>query len=164
MKLSFVMACISVLSASSGAAQAETLYLDCQQISKPKHGPVDLYAKPPATQDQVIRDIWEAGFSGFVVDPPTTWVVDLEANTITSPDNSPTYKITGKAAAEITGSFVSESRNVSLWGLNRISGTVVVTHTLQAAQQKEWQAKHGKPFPIMWMWSQKCKASDRPAM
>lgn len=84
--------------------------------------------------------------------------------TIKSPGDGRTYKITGLSDAEITGSFVSESKNVFLWGLNRINGTVVMTNTLRAEDQKEWKAKHGKPFPILWMWTQKCTASNRPAM
>ncbi|WP_293922163.1 hypothetical protein [Sphingobium sp. UBA5915] len=163
MQLSLVFTAMA-LASMPVAVQAETIYLSCQQVSKPKFGPADLFAKPPADQDQVIQAIYEAGFAGFVVDPPETWAVDLSEGTIKSPGDGRAYQITRVTDTEITGSFVSENKNIFLWGLNRINGTVAVTNTLRAEDQKEWKAKHGKLFPILWMWSQKCNASDQPAM
>ena len=146
------------------AAHAETLYLNCATISAPKYKLGDLYLKPPANRDQFYEDAFNAGFAAFIDEPPTTWVVQLDTGTITSPDKSRIYRVTGRTETTITGSFVSEGGNVFLWGLNRINGAVSVSNTPKSEDQREWKAAHGKLFPILWTWGQKCTASSRPAM
>lgn len=164
------MACISALSASG--AQAETLFLSCRMTAEPDFPLSTIYQTVPADDNQYFEDLTENGISLFIIQPPTTWAVDLTASTVTSPDSIQDYEITESSASYIRGDAIipdeflddPAAKEIGLtWRLNRINGELEVRTMLTSHFVEKWRAKHGKGITPLWQWKQTCRAS-RPKM
>lgn len=155
--LGFFVVASAVLFAN--VSHGETLYLNCETIKSPDNILSKMYLVPPATNNEYVNDIVEAGFVGMTMPPDTTWTIDLDNMTVSQPGDSRIYKIVDKDTSAISAVLSRQGSDVSFSILlNRINGVLTVEHTILSTSSdiQEWRVKHGKAFPTIWTWEQKC--------
>lgn len=146
-------------------ASAETLYLTCQQVRGPEHTFADIYANPAGiTKERYLEDLWNSDVSAFTMEPAQTWIVDLDAGKVTTPENTLTYKIKDRSRASINANFRNDEGAMKVWSLNRISGELKAVALLPQSWQESWKQAHGKAFPNYWSWTYRCTSSTKLKM
>lgn len=142
---------------------AETIYLNCETIKSPDTTLTKMYLVPPTTNNEYVNDIVNAGFVGMVLPPDATWAIDFDNMTVSQPGDSRIYKIVNKNTNTISAILSRQGSDVSFSILiNRINGLLTVKHIILPTNPnvEEWRVKHGKAFPTIWAWEQKCVPSQ----
>lgn len=136
------------------SAIADSLLLDCQLVKGSGFNMMTAYAKPPRDlQNQFIRDAMELGIIGLFMEPPTTWEVDLSANTVVSPEEShKVFNITSASASKIE----AYSRFGTGFSLNRINSGLKYSVQIGAVNAASWKKAHGGIIPESLGYSYSC--------
>jgi len=165
MKLAAIAAAIAALLPS--AARTESVFLTCRMIAEPDFPLSDVYRDVPPDDQQYFSDLTESGIGLFVIQPPTTWALDIEAKTVTSPNALQDYEVSDSSPSSIRAEAVipeeyqdnpAEPDVVRSWLLNRISGELEIRTILPEPLIAKWRAKHGKSISSLWVWKQRCSA------
>jgi hypothetical protein len=147
----------AALSAIAGATSAETLLLNCQFTNAANANPDEWFAQPPTDRNERAMMLMRSGVIGFATRPPSTWEITLPSGAIRDPsDDTPFWPTAVVKPASILGYVRSESGSQIYFRFNRITNTVKVERWLDDSGRKEWQAKHGKPFPMFIIYEQQC--------
>lgn len=140
--------------AMPASAIADSLLLNCQLVKGSGFNMMSAYAKPPKDlQDQFIRDAMELGIIGLFIEPPTTWEVNLSANTVVSPEEShKVLNVTSTSASKIE----AYSRFGAGFSLNRINSRLEYSVQIGAANAASWKKAHGGTIPQTLGYSYSC--------
>ncbi|MBX8497800.1 hypothetical protein [Pseudomonas cichorii] len=144
------------------SAFAESIFLNCQQISGSGFNIPDAYKVAPKNpREQFIQDALEQGIIGLFIEPPKTWEVNLTDKTIISPEEShKVFAVTSDSGNKIEGA----SKFSALFSLNRINGILDYSLQINENARKTWHASHGGNIPAVLSYKLKCQSQDKPAI
>lgn len=141
----------------AGTASAETLLLNCRSTGASNANAFEWFAKPPKDVEAMTKVLWDQGVVGFAVAPPTTWEITLPSGAIRDPESDqPRWPTAIVKPASIVAIAYSQSGSHFTFTFNRIDNTVTLSDVLDEKNRKDWQAKFGKPFPLIIRHKQQC--------
>lgn len=145
------------LAGIASQASAETLLLNCQITKAVDADPYNWFAKPPASVEALAKALWTSGIGGFAISPSTTWEITLPSGAIREPESaSPFWPTAVVKPASIVGTQYSQSGSAFFFSFNRISNKLTLESWLDETSRREWQAAHGKAFPLIIRYEQQC--------
>ncbi|WP_104903719.1 hypothetical protein [Pseudomonas sp. LH1G9] len=144
------------------SAFAESIFLNCQQISGSSFNIPDAYKVAPKNpREQFIQDALEQGIIGLFVEPPKTWEVNLTDKTIISPEEShKVFSVTSDSGNKIEGAY----QTGTFISINRISGVMDYSLPIKETARKTWHAAHGGNIPPVLSYKLNCQAQVKPAI
>lgn len=161
MRLGTILATVGTLCATS--ANAETLLLHCRTIDAMNADPRQWFASPPDTDEAILQAGIEFGVAGFMVEPPTTWAIDMDARQISSPESAGhPYEKAEISSSVVSAVMVSGSGSVLTFRFNRINNQVTLRKSLDDDNRTAWKVAHGGDFPVLISFTQTCLVSVVP--
>ncbi|MBL0947595.1 hypothetical protein [Brevundimonas sp.] len=161
MRFNIALASLVVLCAAP--AHAETLLLNCRTIDNLNADPRTWFASPPETTEAMLRAGFELGVAGFMVEPFTTWAIDMEARQISSPESAgPPYENAEISSSLVSAAMVSPSGSVLTFRFNRINNQVTLRKSLDEEGRTAWKVAHGRDFPVLISFTQTCSVRSVP--
>ena len=144
------------------SAFAESIFLNCQQISGSGFDIAKAYKVAPKNpREQFIQDALEQGIIGLFVEPPKTWEVNLTDKTIISPEEShKVFSVTSDSGNKIEGAY----QTGIFISINRISGVMDYRLSIKETARSTWHAAHGGNIPSVLSYKLKCQAQVKPAI
>jgi hypothetical protein len=143
--------------------QDGAIALICETIARPAVEPARLYKVPPATRQELIADLWDAGRAGLVSGPAEIWIIDPAKNTVVNGLPGIAFRDVS-ISGSIAQGFVTLSSGVeAIFKYNNYDGTLLYGLTYPAGSDEKWTALHGGILPDGAGWKQQCTALKPPA-
>ncbi|VVN47583.1 hypothetical protein [Pseudomonas fluorescens] len=141
---------------------ADSLYLNCKQLSAPMFNFDKAYSKAPKNaREQFLMDAMEQGIIGNFMIPPTTWEINLSDKTIVSPEES--HNVLAFTAAS-NNMIEGASEFDTTFKLNRINAKLEYSRRINEESVATWKKAHGGTIPSTITYEYICQSSSRPAI
>lgn len=148
----------ATLLASAAQEHTAPIMLDCTIVEATGADVSKWYpSNVVVDEDRVIRDGFTTGLVGFIVRPPSTWLLDHQAQKITTPEeSSASYPVEEWSPAVVTGRYTAPAGSWFTFRYNRINKRLTLTSAPTQDMRQEWKDTTGGEMPMIIRRVQRC--------